>query len=91
MSFLCFFFSWLAVTAKDFLYFFENTDFDYAKNTVNLYAENKNFSLKKNGNDYYLEGKKGRNWLISFSQSEENIEVCFYTPNKNSKEKKEIF
>lgn len=90
LSFLCFFFSSLAVTAKDFLYVFENTDLDYAKNTVNLYAENKNFSLKKNGNDYYLEGKKGRNWLISFSQSEENIEVYFYTPNKNSKEKKEI-
>ena len=90
LLFWCFCFSSLTVTAKDFLYVFENTDLDYAKNTVNLYAENKNYSLKKNGNDYYLEGKKGRKWLISFTQSYENIEVYFYTPNKNSKEKKEI-
>lgn len=58
LSFLCFFFSWLAVTAKDFLYFFENTDFDYAKNTVNLYAENKNFSLKKTGMIIIFRAKK---------------------------------
>lgn len=58
LSFLCFFFSLLAVTAKDFLYFFEKTDFDYAKNTVNLYAENKNFSLKKTGMIIILRAKK---------------------------------
>lgn len=76
---------------NDFLYQIENINSDNVKETVNLYAENNNLSLKKNGNEYYIEGKKGHYWLISFSHSEENVEVYFYTSDKNSKAKKEIF
>lgn len=90
LLFVFFFATALATPAKDFLYEIENINSDYVKETVNLYAENNNLSLKKNGNEYYLEGKKGHNWLISFTPSEENVEVYFYTPDKNSKAKKEI-
>ena len=90
LLFVFFFATALATPAKDFLYKIENINSDYVKETVNLYAENNNLTLKKNGNEYYLEGKKGHNWLISFTPSEENVEVYFYTPDKNSKAKKEI-
>lgn len=90
LLFVFFFTTALATPAKDFLYEIENINSDYVKNIVNLYAENNNLPLKKNGNEYYLESKKNHNWLISFTQSEENVEVYFYTPDKNSKAKKEI-
>lgn len=90
LLFVFFFTTALATPAKDFLYEIENINSDYVKNIVNLYAENNNLPLKKNGNEYYLEGKKNHNWLISFTQSEENVEIYFYTPDKNSKAKKEI-
>lgn len=90
LLFVFFFTTALATPAKDFLYEIENINSDYVKNIINLYAKNNNLPLKKNGNEYYLEGKKNHNWLISFTQSEENVEIYFYTPDKNSKAKKEI-
>lgn len=89
MLFVFFFVTALATPTKNFLYEIENINSDYVKETVNLYAENNNLTLKNNGNKYYLESKKGHNWLISFTSSEKIVEVYFYTPDKNSKAKKE--
>ena len=51
LVFFVFFFSLLAVTAKDFLYFFEKTDFDYAKN---LLSPNLSETLSKETIEQYF-------------------------------------
>lgn len=47
MLFVFFFATALATPTKNFLYEIENINSDYVKETVNLYAENNNLTLKK--------------------------------------------